>query len=439
MTVPEALASRGATAAGGRYVHSVSDASLAGSGRAFASLSNRHYAKLWWSGLVAFLAVGMQILARSWLAIELTDSNLAFASVMFAFGIGMFAITPFGGVAADRFSRRSLIVGSHASLTISALWLGVMVLVDREEFWMLLLVSLIQGASFAFMGPARVAMTGDVVSRDLLPNAVSLTQLTVSGTQIVGPTLAGFLVATPGFGMEGVYLLTGGLTAVGAIPVMQLPSGRPARREARGPLEEISDGIRYVGRFPYLRVVVISTFLMIMVAMPYMVFLPKFVESVFGVGAGWLGILQGANALGGTVCVLLVARMRDNSALWRIRVLSTAGVVVGVLIMAVTPNELVAIPVMMVLGAATMVFQTTNMSMALLLAQPVYHGRVQSLLMISFSAQSLVAFPMGALADSIGLREMHVLLALVSGLIVLWSTVAGREARRLLLESRTGG
>ena len=407
------------------------------SGGAFASLSNRHYAKLFWSGVVAFLAVGMQILARSWLAIELTGSNLAFAAVMFAFAIGMIVCIPFGGVAADRFSRRAIILWAHVSLTTSALWLGIMVLTGHEKFWMLLVVSVIQGSSFAFMGPARVAMTGDVVSRELLSNAVSLTQLTVSSTQIVGPTLAGFLVATPGFGMEGVYLLTSGLTAVGAIPVMQLPTSRPEWRETQGPLEEIVDGVTYVRRFRYLKILVVSTFLMIMVAMPYMVFLPKFVESVFGVGAGWLGILQGAHALGGTVCVLYVARLRDNSMLWRIRVLSTAGVAVGVLVMAGTPNEFVALPVMVVLGAATMVFQTTNMSMALLMAEPVYHGRVQSLIMLAFSAQGLVAFPLGALADSIGLREMHALLAIASGFVVLWATIAGREARRQLLEARS--
>ncbi|WP_420637459.1 MFS transporter [Candidatus Poriferisocius sp.] len=110
----------------------MSDLAPAAASGAFASLSNRNYAGLFWSGLMAFLAVGMQILARSWLAIELTDSNLAFAAVMFAFGLGMLAITPFGGVAADRFSRRALILGSHASLSLSALWLGVMVLTDRE-------------------------------------------------------------------------------------------------------------------------------------------------------------------------------------------------------------------------------------------------------------------------------------------------------------------
>ena len=88
----------------------------------FASLSNRTYAMLWWSGLVAFLAVGMQILARGWLAIQLTNSNSSFALVLGAFGIGMVTVTPFGGVAADRFSRRALILGSPTPRSPSVLF-----------------------------------------------------------------------------------------------------------------------------------------------------------------------------------------------------------------------------------------------------------------------------------------------------------------------------
>ena len=181
---------------------------------------------------------------------------------------------------------------------------------------------------------------------------------------------------------------------------------------------------------PYLRVVVISTALMLIAAMPYLAFLPKYTESVFGVGVLWLGLLQGANALGGTVTALQVARMRDNNQLWRLRVTSGAAVAVGVAILAITPSHLVALVVLFFLGGAATTFQTTNMSMSLLLAEPVYHGRVQSLVMIAFSAQSLVAFPLGALADQIGLRQMHGYMAAATVLVVVWSVIAGRKARR---------
>ena len=269
-----------------------------------------------------------------------------------------------------------------------------------------------------------------MVERELLSNAISLTQLTVASTQTIGPFAAGLLADAPGFGLAGVYLLSAGLTAVGTVPVLLLPTSRPEQREALSPLEEIAEGVSYVARSPYLRVVVISTALMLLVAMPYLAFLPKYTESVFGVGVLWLGILQGANALGGTVSALQVARMRDNAQLWRLRVACLAVVAAGVAALAVTPNHLAALPVLFVLGGAATTFQTTNMSMSLLLAEPVYHGRVQSLVMISFSAQSLIAYPLGALADQIGLREMHAYMAVATVLVLVWSVVAGRRARR---------
>ena len=136
------------------------------------------------------------------------------------------------------------------------------------------------------------------------------------------------------------------------------------------------------------------------------------------------GRASGANALGGTVTALQVARMRDNTQLWRLRVFSLGVVAAGVAVLAITPNHLVALPVLFFLGGAATTFQTANMSMSLILAEPVYHGRVQSLVMIAFSAQSLVAFPLGALADQIGLREMHGYMAAATVLVVVWSVLA---------------
>jgi len=112
-------------------------------------------------------------------------------------------------------------------------------------------------------------------------------------------------------------------------------------------------------------------------------------------------------------------------------------VAAGVAALAITPNHLVALPVLFFLGGAATTFQTTNMSMSLLLAEPVYHGRVQSLVMVSFSAQSLIAFPLGALADQIGLREMHGYMAAATVLVVVWSVIAGRSARRQTEASRS--
>ncbi len=395
----------------------------------FSSMANPAFRGLWWSGVFAFLAVGMQITARGWLAVELTDSNASLGSVMLAFGGGMILATPFGGVAADRFSKRTLIVLVHLVLTISAAALGIAVFADVVEFWMLLVSAFVQGASFAFMGPARVAFTGEVVPRSSLPNAVSLVQLTVSATGIVGPSAAGFLIGPMGIG--GVYVLTALFTAGGIIPVLTLPPGRSTGSGTRGsPLRELADAVRYVVARPRVGVVVLTTALVVLTAFPYLTFLPRFTKTEFEGGAGWLGALQGANAIGGTVVSLWTARLTDPELVWRLRTVAGLGIAAGVAALGFAPNPWVALPIMVFLGGASMGFQTMNQSTALMQSDQAYHGRVQSLIMLAFSAQGFASFFLGGLADAIGLRRLHEVMALTTVAVVLGMAAVGRRVDR---------
>lgn len=384
----------------------------------FASLAIRDFRLLWVSGVIAFLAVGMQMTARAWLAIELTDSKTAYAVVLMAFGVGMLPSIPFGGVAADRFPKRTVVIGSHIGLTVSSLWLGAMAVFGLERFWMLVVVSVVHGASFAFMGPARVAFTGEVVPRESLPNAVSLVQLTVAATQIVGPSLGGLLIAAPAMGTAGVYLITGALTAVGIIPLLSMPEGRAKPRAHRSPFGELVDGVRYVNTRRDLALVVYGTVFLVLVAMPYAGFLPKMAEELFGVGAGWVGILFAANSIGGAVATLYTARMTGADHVARLRLLTGYTMASGIALLAVTPNEFVALPVLLFLGGGALAFQALNSSTALMLSEPHYHGRIQSLIMLAFGFSSLATLPLGVLADAIGLREMHLAMAAAAAVVV---------------------
>ncbi|MCB0997628.1 MAG: MFS transporter [Acidimicrobiales bacterium] len=396
----------------------------------FAALAIPRFRLLWTSGAIAFLAVGMQMTARAWLAIELTDSNSAYAVVILAFGVGMLFSIPFGGVAADRFAKRTVVVCAHMGLTVSSLWLGAMALAGLEAYWMLVVVSAMHGVSFAFMGPARVAFTGEIVPRAVLPNAVSLTQLTVAATQIVGPSLAGFLIAAPGMGTAGVYLITGGLTLVSIVPVLRLPAGRSTRTDHRSPLAELGDGLRYVRADRELAIVVGSTVFLVLVAMPYATFLPKVAEELFDVGPGWIGVLYGANSVGGAIATLYTARVSSADRVRQLRILCGYTMASGIALLAVTPNALVALPVLVFLGGGALAFQALNSSTALMLSEPAYHGRIQSLIMVAFSGSSLASTPLGALADAIGLRQMHLFMAVAAGVVVTAAMVLERSGGR---------
>ncbi|MPY96208.1 MAG: MFS transporter, partial [Acidimicrobiia bacterium] len=163
----------------------------------------------------------------------------------------------------------------------------------------LLGASAVQAVGFAFMGPARMAFTGELVGRAVLPNAIVLAQMSLNSTRVLGPSLAGVLIGVPWFGTAGVYFFTAGLSLVALGFTSVLPPGRPsADRPARSPGAELLDGLRYVRANPTILLLVLTSFFVVMLAYPYMAFLPSLADATFDVGPGGYGVLSAVSAVG---------------------------------------------------------------------------------------------------------------------------------------------
>ena len=134
------------------------------------------YRRLFISAAGVVFAVMGQAVARGWLARDLTGTNAGLGGVMLVFGVAMLLATPWGGVAADRFSKRFLLLASVAALTASSLLLGIAVAADAIAYWMLLLASGVQAAAFAFYLPARIAFITELVEARQIPEAITLSQ-----------------------------------------------------------------------------------------------------------------------------------------------------------------------------------------------------------------------------------------------------------------------
>ena len=160
---------------------------------ALSSLQVPEYRVLWWAGVFSFMSVQGQFVLRGLLAWDLTESEGALGLVYLVFGLTMLIGTPFGGVVADRFAKRRVLLWSQSLIFVAAAAMAVVVLADLVTFWMLLLASMAQGLAFAFYGPARIAMAAELVGRDQLGNAITLSMLSMSGTRVFAPALAGFL------------------------------------------------------------------------------------------------------------------------------------------------------------------------------------------------------------------------------------------------------
>lgn len=375
-------------------------------GESFASLRIATYRTLFVIGAFGFLATQSQVIARGWLANDLSDSNTGLGGVFMAFGIPMLVATPLAGVAADRYSKRSILIVTFAMLAGSSLWIALAVSFDVVAYWMLLATSAIQALAFSFLVPARMALTGEVVGRDLIPNAIILGQMSINSARVVGPAMAGVFIGVSWIGVAGVYYVSAALSTMAVVGCFGLPPGRPSPGRATTSVRrEFGDGLRYVWRYRPVGLLLIVSFVVVMVGFPFVAFLPRFATEELDVGAAGYGFLAAASAIGAVALSMFIAGRSKGRAAWRIQSITGVAFGVGLVLMAIAPTYLAAVVAVTWVGAASAGFQAMNNSLVLALSDLEYHGRVQSLMMLSFSGFGMAALPLGMLADSIGLRQ----------------------------------
>lgn len=403
----------------------------------FASLRFPEYRRLWIAGSIVFMAVNAQAVARGWLARELTGTNAGLGGVLLGFGLVMLVTTPFGGMAADRFPKRTVITVAQVLLTISALWVGVAVQFDFVEYWMLVAASGIQAAAFALYGPGRMSYIAELVDSASMSNAIVLGQMSSESMRIIGPTIAGVLIAAATWGLAVVFLACAALCAVATLVSLTLPKAPPRTdRPLRTPLAEMQDGLRYVRQRDDLTLLVACSLGVVMIGYPYMAFLPTVSDGIFDRGSAGYGILSASSAVGAVCAGLYSARRGSRDEPWRVVIITGFLFGAGLIVLGGAPSFETAAIVLAAVGAMSLTFQTTVNSMLLSLSAFEYHGRIQSLVMLGFSGFGIAALPLGVLADALGMRTTFVFMgSVILAMMLLFASRHGRHrAREIALD-----
>ena len=364
----------------------------------------------------------MQVIARGYLAFDLTGKNSALGGVMLAFGVPQLLLGLWGGVLADRLPKRNLLIVCQLIIATNSAWVAVMIETGRIEYWMLIAAGVVQGAGFAFVGPARQAFIGDLVDRNAIGNAVVLQQLSMNSTRVIGPSLAGMFIAVAFIGISGVYFFTTLGFFLATITMLRLPPGNPqVRDDPRSPLADMADGLRYVKRRPSILMLILTSFAVIMVGFPYQSFLPSIAVDVYGVDAGGLGALQSFGAIGAVVATLLVATYAGSRRAWKFQPLLAIAFGGSLIGLGLAPNIWLGLLAMVAVGGLASGFQGVNNALTMSSTDADYQGRVQSISMLSWSLFGLIALPIGILADHIGIQQTMVILgsAVMVGVTVL--------------------
>ena len=396
------------------------------SGR-FAALHNRDFRMLFVGGLFTFLTMQVAGIARAWLAFEITGNNTGLGGVMLAFGFASIVAIPYGGMISDRFSKRNVLAVAGVLQSATPICLGVAVVTGSESYWILVAASVVQGGAISILAPARLAFISEIVGREAVTNAIFLSMSTVQVARVFGPAAAGALIGVAFFGLAGVFFAAGVLGALSVVLLIGLPRGGPSSISDRSALGDIADGLRFVRARRDLVHLLAVSYGVVLVGFPYMAFLPVVAEKVHNSGSTGFGLLNTAAAVGAVIGSLALADLERR----RLRPFQTRSAVafgISLAVFAVMPSFYAALAVMAVVGAASSVFQALNNSMLLTMTPVEYHGRVQSLLMLSFSGFAIAALPIGILADAVGIRAT--LVGLGIGVLVVMAAAHLAEPRR---------
>jgi MFS family permease len=383
-----------------------------------------------WSGVVPYhFAFQIGIVATGTAAVALSDSAFEVGLVVGAWGFPILFLPPFGGVVADRFSRRRIMLAAQVVLGTGALAVGVLALLGQLQMWHLVALGLVQGTVYAFFAPARVAYTAASVAKPIVPNAIAAYSLSEHIGAVVAPVLGGLLVAMPPVGFRGAFLVVAGLHAGIFLIFAGIPEQAPATGvDGESVLDRIRAGIRYARSSPSLRVVLTISALAMVLGMPFRQLLPVFADGVFHAGPAGLGLLLGAAGLGGISGAIAAARLRGGPQLVAWPGILGAAFGLGALAFALAPSFQLALVLAIGAGAAAAAFTTTNSAIVASIPDAAYYGRAASLYQLTFALGPLGAIPIAALADQIGAP-----LAVAAGglLLAVSAPLIARQLRRV--------
>ncbi len=287
----------------------------------FQALRHRNF-RLWFFGqLTSLIGTWMQTIAQNWLVYKLTGSAWDLGLVNFVGAIPLVPLTLHAGAIADRFSKRRIIFLTQASMMALAFVLAILCATGAVRLWHVIGLAFLLGTAQAIDTPARQAFVIELVGREDLANAIALNSGTFHGARVIGPAVAGILVAA--IGVSGAFFLNGAsfLAVLGALFLMDTTLIRRAQPDGTG-RDDLWGGVRYLAGNRASGSVVLLISLSAFLAMPYYVLVPIFAKEVLGGGAGGYGGLMSAAGVGAVLGSLYAA---SGGAVRRKGALLTAG------------------------------------------------------------------------------------------------------------------
>jgi MFS family permease len=377
---------------------------------------------------ISLLGTWMQRIAMNWLVYRLTSSPFLLGVVGFTGHLPIFILTPFAGVLADRWNRHRVIVVTQILSMLQALTLAILVLTGTVQVWHIISLGIILGVVDAFDIPTRQSFVVQMVeNREDLANAIALNSSMVNVARLVGPSVAGLLIASVG---EGMCFLLNGISYIAVILSLLAMKIKPLKMKAqRTPIVHgLKEGVSYAYRSTRIRSILLLVALVSLTGMPYTVLMPVFARDILHGDSHTLGFLMGASGFGALIGAFFLAARRNVAGLERWNVLGAAIFGAGLMAFSLSRSVLISLSLMLTTGFGMIVQHASGNTVLQTHVDEDKRGRIMSLFVMAIRGVipfgSLLA---GSLASHMGAPRT---LMICGGSCLLGSLLVSRGLRK---------
>ncbi|WP_338893216.1 MFS transporter [Rhodococcus sovatensis] len=380
----------------------------------FAALHTRNY-RLWASGqIVSLIGTWMQRVAQDWLVLTLSGGNGFAVGIVMALQFGpTLILSVWGGVLADRYDKRKLLMITQAFAAACGLVLGVLDVGNVVELWHVYVIAFILGCSSAIDAPVRQSFTIEMVGEKTLANAIALNSMTFNMARIIGPAISGVLITFVGTGWVFLINAVSFAAVFGALVAMRAKDLYSVERAPRAK-GQVRAGFAYVWGRPDLRVLLATIFMVSTFGLNFPLSLAVLARNSFGSGADAYGLLSTTLAVGTLLGATLAAR-RATAPRLRLFIGAVLGFGIFELLVGLMPNYILVAVLLIPTGALNLTFSTSAMNILQMSVPSDMRGRVMGIYMLCFLGGTPIGNPvLGWLADVVDPRAPLIVGGVVS-------------------------
>jgi MFS family permease len=385
----------------------------------FLALRQRDFRLFWLGQLVSLSGTWMQSVAQSWLVYSLTKSPFYLGLVAAAGSLPILLFTLLGGVAADRFRKRNLLLLTQALSIIPALLLGILTGSNLIAVWQVAVLAAFLGTVNAFDVPARQSYIAELVGKGSLTNAIALNSAAFHGARMVGPVIAGITIAT--VGLPACFYLNAASFFAVILALSRITAQGDVQGNLNGVMEDFLEGLRYIkGNAQIFRVIILIAVLGL-AGMPFITLLPVFAAEIFRGGPQCYGFLVGATGVGSLAAALFLAFSDDRGEKGRFMSFSALSFAVLLLAFSFSRNFYLSVTLLAGIGWSLVSFFAIANSFIQLAVPDNLRGRAMSVYTFVFLGTAPIGnYVLGMTADVMGTTTavaMTALLCLIASLV----------------------